>query len=126
MNHADQASKMVKDFHVGIQDWFRGNNNVSAAQLLHAFSAQFQMTGANGQEMDFPALAAWLLSVKGSRPGIIVSFDNLWTASTFHHTLVYYEETQSMGDITTKRRSSAIFRLEGDDLKWWRLQEEWM
>ncbi|MBV8255276.1 MAG: nuclear transport factor 2 family protein [Chitinophaga sp.] len=126
MNHREEARKMVIDFHIAIAQWFRADKTVSIDQLLSYFSEDFHMVGPGGNAMGLAAFAAWLPGAKGSRPDIVITIDNLEIFSTFHHTLAYYEEKQEMGNKTTVRRSSAVFKVEDGRLKWWQLKEEWI
>ncbi|NIG55187.1 hypothetical protein [Chitinophaga sp. Cy-1792] len=126
MNNEAKAIAMVMDFHVAIEKWFCGEASLSADQLLQYFSSDFEMTGAAGKTMNYQELAAWLPKAKGAKPGMVIRVSPPEVFSTFCYTLVYYEETQEVGETLTTRRSSAIFRTEKYGLKWWRLTEEWI
>lgn len=126
VNHAAAARQMVIDFHIAIEKWFKGENEVTLDYLLHFFSKDFRMTGAVGKAMDLEQLAAWLPSAKGMIPSMVITVDKIVGNDTFCHALVAYEEKQQMGEVTTLRRSSAVFRLEEGALKWWWLTEEWI
>lgn len=126
MNLSEQAKQRVIDFVLAIEKWFNGTGEETLEDMATFFSNDFNMQGASGVLMNFEQLYQWLPGIRGLKPGIKITLDNIKSYSTFFHVLVYYEEQQVHADSTTKRRSSAIFQVEGETLKWKELKEEWI
>ncbi|MCG1032670.1 DUF4440 domain-containing protein [Leclercia adecarboxylata] len=114
----------IIDLHIALENWLgKGEGDTNA--LLARFSPDFLMIPPGGAQLDYQALANFLESQRGSRPGLKIVIDELTTLQTWDNgAVLHYRETQTRPDQPVNVRwSSAILNQEGDNLIWRLLHE---
>lgn len=114
----------IIDLHIALENWLgKGEGDTNA--LLARFSPDFLMIPPGGVPLDYQALANFLESQRGSRPGLKIVIDELTTLQTWNNgAVLHYRETQTRPDLPVNVRwSSAILNQEGDNLTWRLLHE---
>lgn len=114
----------IIDLHIALENWLgKGEGDTNA--LLARFSPDFLMIPPGGVPLDYQALANFLESQRGSRPGLKIVIDELTTLQTWDNgAVLHYRETQTRPDQPVNVRwSSAILNQEGDNLTWRLLHE---
>ena len=114
----------IIDLHIALENWLgKGEGDTNA--LLARFSPDFLMIPPGGAPLDYQALANFLESQRGSRPGLKILIDELTTLQTWDNgAVLHYRETQTRPDQPVNVRwSSAILNQEGDNLTWRLLHE---
>ncbi|AXF62256.1 DUF4440 domain-containing protein [Leclercia sp. W6] len=114
----------IIDLHIALENWLgKGEGDTNA--LLARFSPDFLMIPPGGVPLDYQALANFLESQRGSRPGLKILIDELTTLQTWDNgAVLHYRETQTRPDQPVNVRwSSAILNQEGDNLTWRLLHE---
>lgn len=114
----------IIDLHIALENWLgKGEGDTNA--LLARFSPDFLMIPPGGVPLDYQALASFLESQRGSRPGLKIVIDELTTLQTWDNgAVLHYRETQTRPDQPVNVRwSSAILNQEGDNLTWRLLHE---
>lgn len=129
MNNTEKIIWEIEEFHRNIEKWFQGkteNQENLYKELLSGFSPDFKMINGNGDIVTLPMLRDWLPTVFGKFPERNIRVENIETNHSEHHGLATYIETQVTGDVTTKRKSSAIFLLNKEKALWLHLIENWI
>ncbi|WP_431609475.1 hypothetical protein [Chryseobacterium sp. 'Rf worker isolate 10'] len=129
MNNTEKIIGEIEEFHRNIEKWFQGeteNQESLYRQLLSGFSPDFKMINGNGDTVTLSMLGEWLPTVFGKFPERSIQVENIEANHSEHHGLATYIETQVTGDVTTKRKSSAIFLLNEEKALWLHLIENWI
>ncbi|MDR2234958.1 MAG: hypothetical protein LBE92_02435 [Chryseobacterium sp.] len=129
MNAKEKITREIIDFHHDIEQWFHGNTTDREAlfqKLLSGFTPEFRMINGNGDPVSLSALSEWLPGVFGKFPNRSITVENIDVQASDSHGLATYIEIQITGDISTKRRSSAVFLVNDDQALWLHLIEKWM
>ncbi|MCW1962321.1 hypothetical protein [Chryseobacterium viscerum] len=129
MNNTEKIIWEIEEFHRNIEKWFQGkteNQENLYKELLSGFSPYFKMINGNGDIVTLPMLGDWLPTVFGKFPERTIRVENIETNHSEYHGLATYIETQVTGDVTTKRKSSAIFLLNEEKALWLHLIENWI
>lgn len=125
----DKAIQEVIVFHTNIEAWFHGtatDKEALLSEMIAAFSPSFSMTNGDGKTMSYDAFVQWLPSAYGLFPTRSIEVHSIRGFTTLQHLIVDYIEVQHTGDVTTKRRSSAVFIMEHTCVKWFHLLEKWV
>ncbi|CAI8781488.1 hypothetical protein [Chryseobacterium sp. IT-36CA2] len=129
MNNTEKIVWEIEEFHRNIEKWFQGkaeNQESLYKELLSGFLPDFNMINGNGDTVTLPMLSDWLPTVFGKFPERNIQVENIEVTHSEHHGLATYIETQVTGEITTKRKSSAIFLLNKEKALWLHLIENWI
>lgn len=129
MNNTEKIIWEIEEFHRNIEKWFQGkteNQESLYKELLYGFSPDFRMMNGNGDVVTFSMLENWLPTVFGKFPERSIQVENIEVNYSEHHGLATYTETQVTGEITTKRKSSAVFLLNEEKALWFHLIENWI
>jgi len=129
MNNTEKIIWEIEEFHRNIEKWFQGkteNQKSLYKELLYGFSPDFRMINGNGDVVTFSMLGDWLPTVFGKFPERSIQVENIEVNYSEHHGLATYTETQVTGEITTKRKSSAVFLLNEEKALWLHLIESWI
>lgn len=129
MNNTEKIIWEIEEFHRNIEKWFQGkteNQESLYKELLSGFSPDFRMMNGNGDVVTFSMLGNWLSTVFGKFPERSIQVENIEVNYSEHHGLATYTETQVTGEITTKRKSSAVFLLNEEKALWLHLIESWI
>lgn len=121
MNHYEAE---IIEAHIAIENWLgRGEGDINA--LLSRFRPDFMMIAPTGVHLDYPTLARFFDSQRGSRPGLKIVVDELTLLQTWDNgALVHYRETQTRPEQPVNVRwSTAALTQEGDSITWRLLHE---
>ena len=114
----------IIDAHIALENWLgQGEGDFDA--LLARFRADFMMIAPSGAHFDYAALAHFLDSQRGSRPGLKIVIDELTTLQTWSNgAVLHYRETQTRPEQPVNVRwSTAVLNQEGDRITWRLLHE---
>ncbi|HKS33548.1 MAG TPA: DUF4440 domain-containing protein [Enterobacteriaceae bacterium] len=114
----------IIDAHIALENWLgQGDGDFDA--LLERFRADFMMIAPSGVHFDYAALAHFLDSQRGSRPGLKIVIDELTTLQTWSNgAVLHYRETQTRPEQPVNVRwSTAVLNQEGDRITWRLLHE---
>ncbi len=114
----------IIDAHIALENWLgQGEGDIDA--LLTRFRADFMMIAPSGVHFDHAALARFLESQRGSRPGLKIVIDELTTLQTWENgALLHYRETQTRPEQPVNVRwSTAVLNQEGHRITWRLLHE---
>ncbi|BBS38486.1 hypothetical protein WP5S18E01_33330 [Enterobacter cloacae] len=114
----------IIDLHIALENWLgKGEGDPSA--LLTRFRPDFLMIPPGGAHFDYQALASFLDSQRGSRPGLKIVIDELTTLQTWNNgAVLHYRETQTRPEQPLNVRwSTAVLNQEGDRITWRLLHE---
>ncbi len=114
----------IIDAHIALENWL-GQGEGDFAALLARFREDFLMIAPSGAHLDHSALARFLETQRGSRPGLKIVIDELTTLQTWDNgAVLHYRETQTRPDQPVNVRwSSAVLNQEGDTITWRLLHE---
>ncbi|KLP54757.1 cytoplasmic protein [Enterobacter genomosp. O] len=114
----------IIDLHIALEDWL-GKGEGDHDALLARFSPDFLMIPPGGTPLDYQALARFLESQRGSRPGLKIVIDELTTRQAWTHgAVLHYRETQTRPDQPVNVRwSTAVLNQEGNRITWRLLHE---
>ncbi|RLJ32373.1 hypothetical protein CLU97_1826 [Chryseobacterium sp. 7] len=129
MKNTEKIIWEIEEFHKNIEKWFQGkaeNQKSLYKELLAGFSPDFKMINGNGETVTLSMLEEWLPAVFGKFPERNIQVENMVVNHSEHHGLATYIETQVTGEITTKRKSSAVFLLNKEKALWLHLIENWI
>ncbi|MBF6327840.1 DUF4440 domain-containing protein [Nocardia transvalensis] len=117
----------VVDFHVAVTDVLSGaapDRDAAISALLDRFDPEFTMIPPSGALLRIAELRNLFENGFGAKPGLQIDvFDIEVIAATAQGGLVGYQERQQDPTGTTLRRSTAWFGLDGNRVRWRRLQE---
>lgn len=114
----------IIDAHIALENWLgQGEGDFDA--LLARFRADFMMIAPSSVHFDYAALAHFLNSQRGSRPGLKIVIDELTTLQTWSNgAVLHYRETQTRPEQPVNVRwSTAVLNQEGDRITWRLLHE---
>jgi len=125
-----QATEEINLFLQNIGEWFRSDvegNKAGEAAILKNFHQDFIMITPGGLAVDFTGLSAWLPTVYGLKPDILIEVEDIKAHYVqADSVLMTYTELQYREEGDNKRIASALFiRGEDGQLKWHHLQETW-
>ena len=114
----------IIEAHIALENWL-GQGEGDFAALLSRFRHDFLMIAPSGAHLDHPALARFLETQRGSRPGLKILIDELTTLQTWDNgAVLHYRETQTRPDLPVNVRwSSAVLNQEGNTITWRLLHE---
>ena len=114
----------IIDLHIVLENWL-GKGEGEAETLLTRFRPDFLMIPPGGAHLDYHALAHFLDTQRGSRPGLKIVIDELATIEAWDNgAVLHYRETQTRPDIPVNVRwSTAVLNQEGDRITWRLLHE---
>ncbi|WP_323117829.1 DUF4440 domain-containing protein [Burkholderia alba] len=127
MNQRNVFFDEVRDAHVEIQQWLRGEAALARLPaLLARFSPAFSMISPAGAKLDFLTLTAFFAGAHGKRPGLEIVIEDLETIDgNGDRAVIAYREWQAGGaGETTARHSTAVMVRDGEGrIEWLRLHE---
>lgn len=129
MENKEKAKRALESFCTDIELWFRGgqaNREELFKRILSGFSADFEMVSADGNQIQLSTFITWLPTVYGTFSNRRIYLENIKIACSDDHALATYVEIQSTGNITTRRRSSAVFLIKEEKALWFHLIEHWL
>ncbi|QNK61579.1 hypothetical protein H7F33_13555 [Pedobacter sp. PAMC26386] len=130
MDIITQATEEINRFLQNIGEWFRSDvegNKAGETVILQSFHKDFIMITPGGEAVDFKGLSAWLPTVYGIKPDILITVEDIKAAYVQGDcVLMTYTEFQYREEGDNKRIASALFTRAADgQLKWQHLQETW-
>ena len=126
----------VADLHAFFEAWLRGeaeNTNAVFSRVESSLGEKFTMVTPSGQRRQRPDVIGWLRGIHGARA----------SQGSFHIAiaepevlllrppliLLGYVEEQTLGNVVTRRQSSALFEVSiegGRHVRWLALHETWI
>jgi hypothetical protein len=126
----------VADLHAFFEAWLSGeaeNTNAVFSRVESSLGEEFTMVTPSGQRLQRPDVIGWLRGTHGARasqgsfhiaiaePEILLLRPPL--------VLLGYVEEQTVGDVATRRQSTALFEVSiegGRRVRWLALHETWI
>jgi hypothetical protein len=126
----------VADLHAFFETWLSGeaeNTNAVFSRVESSLGEEFTMVSPSGQRLQRSDVIGWLRGTHGARasqglfhiaiaePEILLLRPPL--------VLLGYVEEQTMGDVVTRRQSTALFEVSIEDrrpVRWLALHETWI
>ncbi|MFT8423218.1 MAG: hypothetical protein ABF665_17200 [Gluconacetobacter sp.] len=129
MADTDTLLKTVENeviaLHVVLQAWFRGEGTDDTGSVLKHFAKNYTMIGAAGRVLPLEAFAKALPTLRGSRPGLVMTIENVMLRHVFPGgVLATYREIQTQGETRTERWSSVTFQREPTGTLLWTFLHE--
>jgi len=114
----------IIDAHIAIENWLGKGEGDHDALMAH-FCEGFTMVTPTGACLDYPALSAFFLAQRGSRPGLSILVDSVDVLEAWPNGAVLrYREVQRQPSApTTLRWSTVVLRQQGDSVLWRHLHE---
>jgi hypothetical protein len=126
----------VADLHAFFEAWLSGeaeNTNAVFSRVESSLGEEFTMVSPSGQRLQRSDVIGWLRGTHGARA----------SQGSFHITiaepeililrpplvLLGYVEEQTVGDVVTRRQSTALFEVsieDGRHVRWLALHETWI
>lgn len=135
MSDLARATAEIESLHAFFVRWFTGgvpdDDEVFAAGVTQRFDPAFLIVQPGGQTFTLQQISAGLRSAYGKSSGFRIAIRNVSvTRRIADHLLVMYEEWQVNAHNSTPpnnaRISTALFRDEGDRLRWLHIHETWL
>ena len=133
---AQAVLQEVADLHAFFEAWLSGkaeNTNAVFSRVESTLGEEFTMVSPSGQRLQRPDVIGWLWGTHGARasqgsfhiaiaePEILLLRPPL--------VLLGYVEEQTMGNVVTRRQSTALFEVSiegGQRVRWLALHETWI
>ena len=132
----DAVVQEVADLHAFFEAWLSGeaeNTNAVFSRVESSLGEEFTMVTPSGERLQRPDVIGWLRGTHGARAG----------QGSFHIAIVEpkilllrpplvllgYVEEQTVGDVVTRRQSTALFEVSiegGRRVRWLSLHETWI
>ena len=133
---AQAVLQEVADLHAFFEAWLSGkaeNTNAVFSRVESALGEEFTMVSPSGQRLQRPDVIGWLWGTHGARA----------SQGSFHIAiaepevlllrppliLLGYVEEQTVGNVVTRRQSTALFEVSiegGQRVRWLALHETWI
>ena len=133
---AQAVLQEVSDLHAFFEAWLSGeaeNTNTVFSRVESTLGEEFTMVSPSGQRLQRSDVIGWLRGTHGARA----------TQGPFHIAiaepeilllrpplvLLGYVEEQTLGDVVTRRQSTALFEISiegGQRVRWLALHETWI
>jgi hypothetical protein len=133
---AQAVLQEVADLHAFFEAWLSGeaeNTNAVFSRVESSLGEEFTMVSPSGQRLQRSDVIGWLRGTHGARA----------SQGSFHITiaepeililrpplvLLGYVEEQTVGDVVTRRQSTALFEVsieDGRHVRWLALHETWI
>ena len=133
---AQAALQEVVDLHAFFEAWLSGkaeNTNAVFSRVESSLGKEFTMASPSGQRLQRPDVIGWLRGTHGARAGqgpfhIAIAEPEILLLRPPLVLLGYVEE-QTVGNVVTRRQSTALFEVSiagGQRVRWLALHETWI
>lgn len=126
---SSHCQRQALDVHSRIEQWIGSPDapDNQLAILLERFAPGFSMIAADGQRLSAAALPALFASLRGARPGLKISIDEMAVLHAGADSVVLsYRERHAWSAGATQRRATVLFTVQpGEPPQWAHLQETW-
>ncbi|MBD2750032.1 hypothetical protein IC232_25530 [Microvirga sp. BT688] len=133
---AQAVLQEVADLHAFFEAWLSGtaeNTNTVFSRVKSSLGEEFTMVSPSGQRLQRSDVIGWLRGAHGARASqssfrIAIAEPEILLLRRPLVLLGYVEE-QTVGDVVTRRQSTALFEVSiegGRRVRWLALQETWI
>ena len=116
----------VRELHTFFERWYSGVAALSEFSRLDVLADSFVLIGPDGRSSNVEQVRAFVETAYGRRP---TGFTIRNVAVRPHAPVGTYEEWQTVGDVTTRRISTAVMMPDPgtpNGLRWVHLHETWL